>query len=189
MVDVYADDIGKGIEGAIASLAFKPRKISSARDAAMAVMDLMNFCQQALPPETICNVYNEARPGASKSATKNPAVLKALWDNCGEATIEVIAAGAVTLAAIWEAAWTVSGASSGAAWLTTTYDGDKDLRPIYEDKNFLRSLHLTYLGQDDLPGSDAPADPPAPPAAKTPGRKTKSQTTGRGPAKKRTKKK
>ena len=34
--------------------------------------------------------------------------------------------------------------------------------PIYENKELLRSLHLHYLGQADLPGSDAPKNPPAP---------------------------
>jgi hypothetical protein len=184
MVDAYADKIAAGIAAAIAKLTFKPRKISTAWDAAMAVMDLMNFCHQALPPETICSVYNKARSGSGKSATTNPAVLKALWDNCGDATIEVIAAGAITLAAIWQAAWTVSGASSSARWITNTYDGAKDLMPIYEDKSFLRSLHLPYLSQADLPGSDAPTNPPPPPAAKTPAKKKRGKKAGKIPAKK-----
>jgi hypothetical protein len=195
MVDAYADQIAAGIAGAIADLTFTPRQISTAWDAAMAVMDLMNFCHQALPPETICDVYNKAHPGVGKSATKDPAVLKALWDNCGQATIEVIAAGAVTLAAIWQAAWTASGASSGTTWLTKTYDGAKDLQPIYEDLAFLRSLHLQYLGQADLPGSDAPVNPPAPPAAggaakKLPAKKApKKRPAKKAPAKKVSKKK
>src|SRR5579862_4852448 len=152
MVDAYADQIAAGIEDAIGKLTFKPRKIGSARDAAMVVMDLMNFCHETLPPTTICQVYNAARTGSSKSATKNAAVLKDLWDNCGQATIEVIAAGAVTLAAIWQAAWALSGASASTAWLARSYAGKTNLMPIYEDKGFLRSLHLEYLGQDDLPG-------------------------------------
>jgi hypothetical protein len=174
MVDAYADQIAAGISDAISNLTFKPRAISTAGDAAMAVMDLMNFCHEALPPETICKVYNDARPTAGKSATKDAAVLKALWDNCGEATIEVIAAGAVTLAAIWQAAWIASGAPSNASWLTKVYDGNKDLLPIYEDSKFLRSLHMQYLGQVDLPGSDAPTTPPPPPTPKT---TTKKKTT------------
>jgi hypothetical protein len=195
MVDAYADLIAAGIAGAITDLTFTPRQISTAWDAAMVVMDLMNFCHQALPPETICDVYNKAHPGAGKSATKDPAVLKALWDNCGQPTIEVIAAGAVTLAAIWQAAWTASGASSGMAWLTKTYAGAKDLQPIYEDLGFLRSLHLQYLGQADLPGSDAPVNPPAPPAAggganKPPAKKApKKSPAKKAPAKKVSKKK
>lgn len=175
MVDAYADQIAAGISDAISTLTFKPRAISNARDAAMAAMDLMQFCHETLPPETICQVYNDARQTPGKSATKDPAVLKALWDNCGQATIEVIAAGAITLAAIWEAAWVASGVSS-PQWLGTTYDGAKDLMPIYEKQDFLRSLHLKYLGQADLPGSDAPDNPPPPPAEKAAA--TKGRTRG-----------
>ena len=100
----------------------------------------------------------------------------------------MIAAGAVTLAAIWQAAWTASGASSSTSWLSTTYDGAKDLMPIYEGDRFLRSLHLPYLGQADLPGSDAPVTPPSPPPAKTPTKtptkKSATKTTVKKVAKK-----
>jgi hypothetical protein len=168
MVDAHADDIAAGIGDAIKNLSFKPRAIHSPRDAAKAVMGLMIFAQKTLPPETICQIYNDARPGGGKSATKAAAVLDALWENCGEQTIEVIAAGAVTLGAIWAAAWKLSGASEGSAWLTKVFDGVNDLMPIYEEKDFLRSLHLPYLGQDDLPGSDAPQNPPPPPGGHAP---------------------
>jgi hypothetical protein len=40
-------------------------------------------------------------------------VLDARWENCGEQTIEVIAAGAVTLSAIWAAVRELSGAADG----------------------------------------------------------------------------
>jgi hypothetical protein len=153
---------------AIKNLSFTPRAIHSPRDAAKAATDLMIFAQETMPPETICQTYNEARPGGGKSATKAAAVLDALWEKCGEQTIEVIAAGAVTLGAIWAAAWKLSGASEGSAWLTKVFDGANDLMPIYEEKDFLRSLHLKYLGQDDLPGSDAPQDPPPPPGGHAP---------------------
>jgi len=184
MVDAYADKIAAGIGDAIANLTYKPRAMASPWDAAMATMDLMNFCHQTLPPETICQVYNHARSGSGKSATKDLAVLKALWDNCGEATIEVIAAGAVTLAAIWQAAWNISGASGGTSWLSKTFDGTTQLMPVYEDKGFLPSLHLPYLGKDDLPGSDAPVNPPAPPAPKPAAKKK----TGKAASKKAKKK-
>lgn len=163
MVDAHAEEIAAGVGDAITNLAFKPRPIGSAREAATCVMDLMIFCQRTLPPETICKAYNDARPGSHKSATNNKAVLDALWEHCGEATIEVIAAGAVTLAVIWQAAWTLSSAAAKTDWLSTTYDGTKDLMPIYENTQFLRSLHLSYFGQVDLPGSDAPENPPSPP--------------------------
>jgi hypothetical protein len=66
----------------------------------------------------------------------------------------------------------MSGASSNAKWLTSSFDGARDLMSIYDDKNILRSLHLQYLGQADLPGSDAQVNPPPLPATKIP--KTKS---------------
>jgi hypothetical protein len=179
MVDAHADDIAAGIGDAIKNLSFTPREIRSPRDAAKAVMDLMIFAQATLPPEMICQTYNDARPGGGKSDTKDPAVLDALWEKCGEQTTEVIAAGAVTLGAIWAAAWKLSGASEGSAWLTTVFDGTNDLMPIYEDKGFLRSLHLSYLGQDDLPGSDAPQNPPPPPGGHAPAK----ATTKRAPRK------
>ena len=74
MVDADADDIAAGIGDAIKNLSFKPRAIHSPRDAAKAVMDLMIFAQKTLPPETICQIYNDARPGGGKSATKAAAV-------------------------------------------------------------------------------------------------------------------
>jgi len=163
MVDEYADKIAAGVGDAIANCPLKPRQVKNAWDAAKAVMDLMSYCHGALPPETICQVYNNARPGSHTSATKSAPVLAALWDACGQATIAVIAAGAVTLGAIWEAAWEAGGKPDSTDWLTETYDGTKDLMPIYEDKAFLHSLHLQYLGKADLPGSDAPANPPAAP--------------------------
>jgi len=169
MVDAFADEIATGFANATQNLDFHPGQIQNARDAAMAVMDLMSFCHTTLPPEKICQVYNEARPGTHKNASKDPAVLKALWDNCGDATVEVIAAGAVTLGAIWEAAWKLAGASDRDKWLTQTYNGARDLMPIYEKQEFLRSLHLPYLGQKDLPGSDAPQNPVAPPVGKAHG--------------------
>jgi hypothetical protein len=164
MVDAHADHIAADVGDAIANLKFKPPSIKSPRDAAMAVMDLMNFCHTTLTPETICEVYNNARPGTHKSASKDKKVLDALWDHCGQQTIEVIAAGAVTLAAIWQAAWELAGQPDDSAWLSKSYDGTTDLMPIYEEENFLRSLHLQYLGKDDLPGSDAPTEPPPPPS-------------------------
>ncbi|MBA3914326.1 MAG: hypothetical protein H0X25_10860, partial [Acidobacteriales bacterium] len=165
MVDAFADQIAAGFDSAVANLSFRPREIHTPRDAAMTIMDLMNFCHTVLPPEKICEVYNQARPGLHKSATKSSQVLDALWAQCGQETIEVIAAGAVTLAAVWQAAYSASGQSDTAGWLSETFDGTRDLMPIYEEQDFLRSLHLEFLGQSDLPGSDAPDQPPTPPPA------------------------
>ena len=71
MVNAHADDIANRIGDAIKNLSFTPRAIHSPRDAAKAAMDLMIFAQTTLPPETICQTYNDAHPGATH-ATKDP---------------------------------------------------------------------------------------------------------------------
>jgi hypothetical protein len=169
MVDAKAPEIAAGLEVALKSLDYKPRTMRNPRDAAMAVMDLMLFAQKTLPPKTICEVYSKANPNATH-ASKNAAVIDALWDGCGEQTIEVIAAGAVTLGALWQAAWTISGADASSL-PATAFTDQQAIIDIYEDKGFLTSLHLPYLGQKDLPGSDAPENPPPPPAQKTAAKK------------------
>lgn len=167
MVDAYATQISDGLADALKSIKLVPREIKNSWDAAAAVMDLMKYCHELLPPETICNVYNEARTGTGKSATKNPDVLKALWDQTGVATIECIAAGAVTLAAIWNAVWIIAKPGTSVGWLKTTFVGEPDIRTIYEAKDFLPSVHLPYFGRADLPDSNAP-DPAKPlPAQKS----------------------
>jgi hypothetical protein len=165
MVDAKAPEIAAGLDAALTSLNYTPRKVSSPRDAAMAVMDLMLFAQKTLPPETICNAYNRANPNATHPS-KNAAVIDALWEECGQQTIEVIAAGAITLGALWQAAWTISGAQTSSI-PAKAFTDQQAIIEIYEDKEFLPSWHLPYLGQKDLPGSDAPENPPQPPAKKT----------------------
>ena len=183
MVDAYASQISDGMADALSSMKLVPREIKNSWDAAAAVMDLMKYCHEILPPETICNVYNSARTGTGKSATKNPAVLKAMWDQTGAATIECIAAGAVTLGAIWNAVWSIAKPGASIPWLNTTFVGEPAIREIYEAKDFLPSVHLPYFGADDLPGSNAP-NPAKPlpslkvaakkaPAGKTAAKKTK----------------
>jgi hypothetical protein len=185
MVDAHADDIANRFDEVVKNLNYTPRPVESPRDAAKATMDLMIFARQTLPPETICQVYNDSdtRPNPT-SDTKNKTVLDALWQSCGDQTIEVIAAGAVTLGALWTAAWKLSGAPDDSPWLTTVFNGTQDLMPIYENTEFLRSLHLKYLGQADLPGSNAPHDPPPPPSS-TPAKKAPAK---KAPAKKAAKK-
>lgn len=179
MVDAKAPEIAAGLDAAFKSTDYSPRAVRSPRDAALAVMDLMLYAQKTLPPETICNAYNSADPNATH-ATKNTAVIDALWDACGEQTIQVIAAGAITLGALWQAAWTITGADPSSL-PAEPFTDKQAITDIYEDPDFLRSLHLTYLGQKDLPGSDAPDNPPSPPAQKTPAKKAAANK--RAPAK------
>ena len=184
MVDAHEDEIAAGIGEAISNLGFRPRAIQSPRDAAMAVMDLMIFAQQTLPPETICQTYNDARPGAHKSATKDKAVIAALWETCGEATIEVIAAGAVTLGAFGRQPGTSLAAGTMRLGLRRPLTAPTTLMAIYENTRFPAIASPSYLGQADLPGSDAPEDPPEPPSGgHAPERAATTSTKKRAPRK------
>jgi hypothetical protein len=151
MVERFADEISAGIDHIFETQPFTPAKINGGRDAAIAVMQLMQRCHKALPPETICNSYNKARPGTHTSPTKTEAVMQAMWDDCGEGTISCIADGVRTLASIWQSA-----VGEDTSWLTGTFNGEKDLRKIYENTSFLPSLHLANYTQALIPGSDAP---------------------------------
>ena len=154
MVEKFADEIASGIDQIFTSQQFTPADIATGHDAALEVVRLMQRCHVALPPEKICDSYNNARPGAHSSPTKVASVLDPMWNDCGQGTITCIADGIRTLASIWQAA-----AGKDATWLAGVgkMDGANELMPVYEDLNFLPSLHLGNYTQAMIPGSDAPA--------------------------------
>jgi hypothetical protein len=154
MVEKFSDDIASGIDQIFKNQEFIPAAISNGRDAALEVVRLMKRCHEALPPEKICESYNQARPGGHSSPTKVASVLDPMWDACGQGTITCIADGIRTLASIWQAA-----VGKSTTWLAEEgkMDGTNHLMPIYEDLGFLPSLHLGNYTQNMIPGSDAPA--------------------------------
>jgi hypothetical protein len=154
MVEKFSDDIASGIDQIFKNQEFIPAAINNGRDAALEVVRLMKRCHEALPPEKICESYNQARPGGHSSPTKVASVLDPMWDACGQGTITCIADGIRTLASIWQAA-----VGKSTTWLAEEgkMDGTNDLMPIYEDLGFLPSLHLGNYTQNMIPGSDAPA--------------------------------
>ncbi len=150
MVELHADDIATGIDQIFQNQEFTPATITSGHDAALEVVKLMQRCHVALPPESICESYNNARPGTHTSPSKSKPVLEAMWKDCGQGTITCIADGIRTLASLWQAA-----VGEDASWLTDKLDGEQDLRPVYEATDFLPSLHLEHYTQAMIPGSDA----------------------------------
>lgn len=152
MVERHAADIASGIQQIFTDQEFSPATIQNGRDAALEVVRLMQRCHKALSPEDICKSYNNARPGTHTSPSKSAPVLDAMWKDCGQGTISCIADGIRTLASLWQAA-----VGEDASWLTGKLDGEKDLRPVYENTGFLPSFHLEHYIQAMIPGSDAPA--------------------------------
>ena len=89
---------------------------------------LMKRCHEALPPEKICQSYNQARPGGHSSPTKSASVLDPMWNDCGQGTITCIADGIRILLQSGRQPW------KDATWLANEpkVDGEKDLMPVYE---------------------------------------------------------
>jgi hypothetical protein len=146
MVEAHAEQIATGVDQLLSSgdLALLP--ITSGQEAGMAAVELMRRSQTALPPETICRSYDRVHPG-TKSPTKRPEVLDALWADCGTGTIQCIADGIRVLASLWEAAFASAADKS-------PFEGAQksaDLMAVYEDQKFLPSLHLSGFTAADLP--------------------------------------
>jgi hypothetical protein len=147
MVDFKADEILAGLPEVVTTLAQQARpSITSGEEAAVAVVQLMDRTAHTIDPLTLVNAYAATQTGQTKNPTHNHAVLDALWMQFGEATIHVLADGALTLARIWEGAWVQAGAEQQftAADLVAT---DRDaLRALYENPAFVPSLDLDHIG-------------------------------------------
>jgi hypothetical protein len=153
MIDKFAVDLADALDKfKFGSLEADTASVTTGHDAARTVVNLMRRAAKRLEPTDICGVYDNAGGGAGA------AVIKALWDSCGVATIACIADGARTLAKLWDAAYAAGGKKfSGAV-------SPARLKTIYEAKTFLPSLHLANLDPKDypLPKGTAAANAPAP---------------------------
>ncbi len=140
MVDRHSTDLVPGIEAAIAQDSqLGGPAIGGGRDAAAAIIALMDRTALRLDPKTIVDAYLAA---GGKNVV---AVQDALWNDFGDETIETMADGARVLAAIWDAAWTAGngGAISSAALAACD---PQALIALYRDTTFVESLDLDHIG-------------------------------------------
>jgi hypothetical protein len=93
----------------------------------------MRDVAEALPPKTIIDAYE-------KSFVDNTSHVQALWTAVGKETGEVMALGVRTLAMLWDAAWKAGGGNKNAGPVKKD-----DLRALYEDTNFLRSMTVNGI--------------------------------------------
>ena len=124
--------------------------IRNGRDAAFAVLSLMDFSARTLPPAELCDRYIALGGGTSQP------VVQGLWDSFGERTATLMGAGANTLAAVWDAMAAVAGAALPGAQAFT----EAELAAIYQDPDFVPSRTLDAIGPL-LSAPDAPAPGPA----------------------------
>jgi hypothetical protein len=161
------------VDGVAALCKNKPvtSTFSSGSGAAKRVIDLMRSTVTTLPPVDIVDSYNKATSPAAR--------IDRLWQDFGQKTIQVMAAGAICLADIWVSAWTegsgeqIPQADLGPGDIAT-------LESYYNDAAFLPSIGLAQLAQTLL----APAPPPAV-IKKKPSKKANTKKTSKKKAPKK----
>lgn len=129
------------------------------RDAAIAVVGLMQRTVKRLPPMTIVNLFNES-VGRGQ--------IEAMWAKLKEPTAACMQDGAKTLARIWEAAWRAGAGEDRAQ--AGAFDQDA-LRKLYENPSFLPAFPLQQLtldANDHIVAAGAPARAPRPGAPAAP---------------------
>lgn len=139
MIDRHADDLAQAIAKHLKALGPAKSHAKSGQDAALMTLELMARAQAKIPPQELVEFYIDA--GGKKSV----AVADALWDEYGEATAELMADGAHTLAGVWASAWSV-GKGSAIAQSKLKAVPEKTLIKLYKDKDFVRSLDLDRIG-------------------------------------------
>ncbi len=131
MVTAHSDDLIAGLDAALAQAA-PMQLIQGHRAAARAVVELMSRTFDRLPPETILDAWLTAKRDDIRGNAHQ------LWAAVGQATIQCMADGCMTLAMLWSSAW----AESGAAAPGNQVISRADLRDLYMDSAFAPSVYL-----------------------------------------------
>lgn len=106
--------------------------------AAKAVIGLMQQTFKDIQPADIVKAYVPIRKNKSKEIAGH------LWDQFGEDTVKVMAAGARTLAMLWDSAWKEGKAKPKIAKARTISPGA--LKKLYINPDFLHSYKLDEIG-------------------------------------------
>lgn len=142
MVDRHEAEIVAAIATTIAEAA-APAGVTSGPEAAVAVVQLMDRSATSIDPHDLVTSYAAV---ATKPGDDTLAVTDALWSRFGEHTIRLLVDGALTLAAIWQSAWTVADGDSTFAGVPLTAVDQDVLQALYEDPGFVPSLVLDGIG-------------------------------------------
>lgn len=127
------------VDTKIAAMPAPSATIATGHDAAIATISLMHNAQSRLSPMDIIQADNSSLSKSKRAA--------ALWNNATirDATAESLAESVLTLAAIWDAAWTAGNGASIAKSKLVAFD-PADLMDIYRnEKGFVPSLSLKAM--------------------------------------------
>ena len=136
MIDYHVGELWPGVDKAIKKL--PARKLpSSGKEAAQEVVALMQDTFAKIKPMDIVELFKKKEDEAPK------AIAQALWDEFGDDTIDVIAAGSDCLARMWRGAWN----AGNGAQKVKSLDAIKPsvLAGIYEPFEFLQSETLNSI--------------------------------------------
>jgi hypothetical protein len=130
MLDRFAADLVAGVNNALTGKKLPP-KVTGGKKAAIAVIELMRRTIQRIPPIEIIEVYNEESP----SRTKN------MWQKLSGRTFECMADGCLTLAGLWQSAWT-EGKGSKISTSNLKELTHEQLMKLYDNKTFVEAFRL-----------------------------------------------
>lgn len=123
----------------------KPGQVRSGRGAAIATVKLIARTAGRVDPETLVRAYAVTQAGVTTTnPTKGKVVTDALWAEFGEATALNMADGILTLAMIWQAAWS-EGKGDAISQTQLKAIDSATLKALYIDTKFVESLDLDHI--------------------------------------------
>ena len=119
---------------------FKPKLVTTGRDAASRLLKMMLECQTLIPPADLCRLYDKHHTGGIKRGG-DPVAAKALFKTYGERTATCIANGSKMLATLWISAFEAGGGTDGTLSKPVT---NARVRNVYakEEDTFVPSYTL-----------------------------------------------
>ena len=111
------------------------KKIKGGKNAAFMTIELMKSTFKKLPPMEVINAFNEKK-GRERG--------EYMWSVLGNKTIEILADGCKTLAALWESAWTEGNGNAVPSNKLKKID-TKKLIKLYMDRDFLEAKRLNEM--------------------------------------------
>ncbi|MET4277370.1 MULTISPECIES: hypothetical protein [unclassified Bradyrhizobium] len=115
--------------------------VTSGKDAAMALVQLMEDVADTLPPVELIRIFEQK--GGFENGTN--AFKAEFWKATRDKTGKVMALGARYLAMIWDAAWVAGNGQSNRA--SDLVERDKEaMKALYEDTDFVPSLTIDQIG-------------------------------------------
>lgn len=147
MVDYHVPElmagVAKEIASAVPNLAHDRPLYQGGHAAAVAAVALMQETFEVIAPREILDAFaqSDGQPPKQRAAS--------LWqsgapDTIGERTIKAMAQGCLSLAQLWDSAWTEGGGDAKIAAVGAI--DETALEQIYRDKNFMPSRTLDTIG-------------------------------------------